>query len=335
MKLTTKDDVYLLLKSTTWSAALGAAIETGLLWQLAAQPLSASEIVAGLSIPGKRGYYWLQLLEKMGILEQGQNGYRPTRLACEAILEIRSQESWEHLVLDERERSAGIHNLSTLISVPGSIWAAQELVEPENYVDKMRASPARAREFTRMLFEVHQPLAQKIAEFFDLSNARRMMDFGGGSGVVSMALLRKYPALTSTVLDIENVCQAGREIAAEQGLSDRLTYHPAEFATDDYPTGFDVVLQCDIGFFELDIFRKLYQSLAPGGRLIFVEHFSPSETTAPLTRVEWTFLDSLHEPDFGFPTLAQVQAGLAQAGFEVAPEHHRLDTGWMILQAHR
>ncbi len=73
------------------------------------------------------------------------------------------------------------------------------------------------------------------------------MDLGGGSGVVSMALLRKYPALTSTVVDIENVCVAGRQIAEEEGLSDRISYHPADFAGGEFPAGYDLVPQCDVG----------------------------------------------------------------------------------------
>jgi predicted TPR repeat methyltransferase len=199
----------------------------------------------------------------------------------------------------------------------------------------MRASPARAREFTRMLFEVHQQMANQIAELLDLRDIQRMMDLGGGSGVISVALLRKYPALASTVVDIKNVCEAGREIAAEKGLSDRLSYHPAEFTSDEFPTGFDLILQCDVSIFGLALFQKLHGSLKPGGRLIFVEHFSPTENSAPVTRVEWTFLDSLHDPNFSFPTIVQVKAQLIKAGFDVSPGHQTLGSGWNILQAHK
>lgn len=335
MKLNTKDDVYLLMYSAAPSAALGAAIETGLLWQLAAKPMSAVEIAQALSIPSKRCHYWLQVLDELGILENGLGGYAPSSLAHEAILEVDSQESEQYLALEERERSAGVHNLPLFISEPGSIWAAQGLAEPENYFEKMKANPARAREFTRMLFEVHQHLAKEVAEQIDMTGVERMMDLGGGSGVVSMALLRKYSALTATVVDIENVCVAGREIAEEEGLSDRISYHPAEFADGEFPTGYDLVLQCDVGVSGVALFQKLWQSLKPGGRLIFVEHYSPTENYAPPTRVEWTFLDSLRDPNFGFPTLDQVRTQLVQAGFDVSPEHHTFGKGLIILQARK
>ena len=55
-KLTTNEDVYLLLHAPAASAALGAAITTGLLWMLAEKPMNGEDVVQALHIPGKRGH---------------------------------------------------------------------------------------------------------------------------------------------------------------------------------------------------------------------------------------------------------------------------------------
>ena len=332
-KLTTGDEINMLLHAPAASAALGAAITTGLLWMLAERPMTGEEVVQALNIPGKRGHYWLQYLQSFGILETVQQGYIASSLVQTAILDTYSRESWQHLVIDEQEKDACVHGLPRLIGAPGSLWSIQGFDEPKNYVDRMRASPERAREFTRMLFEVHQNLANLVAELLDLTGVEHMMDLGGNSGVISMALLQKYPTLKSTIVDIENVCAAGREIVAEQGFSDRITYFPAEFAEDEFPSGFELVLQCDVGLYDLELLQKLYRSLKPGGRLIYVDHFSPAENLAPPTRVEWTFLDSLRDPDFGFPTLDEVKSQLSLAGFDVPDEHKVLGKGMVVLQA--
>lgn len=331
--LTTKEDVYSLLGAPTESAALGAAITTGLLWMLAEKPMNGDEVSQVLNIPGKRGHYWLQYLESLGILETVAQGYIPSPGVRSAILDTNSRESWQHLVIDEGEKDACVHGLPQFISEPGSLWTIQGLEEPKDYVDRMRADRERAREFTRMLFEVHQNLANQVADLLDLKGVERMLDLGGNSGVISMALLRKYPKLTSTIVDIENVCIAGREIVAEQGFSDRITYHPAEFAGDEFPSGFDLVLQCDVGVYGMQLLQKLHRSLKPGGQLIFVDHFSPAENLAPPTRLEWTFLDSLHDPNFSFPTLDEFKLQLAQAGFDVSDEHQTLGKGLVVLRA--
>jgi SAM-dependent methyltransferase len=299
---------------------------------LAEKPMSGEEVSKALNIPGKRGHYWLQFLQSFGILEVVPQGYIPSSLACTAILDAKSRESWQHLVIDEQEKDACVHGLPQFINEFGSLWTVQGLPEPKNYVDRMRANPERACEFTRMLFEVHQNLANQVAELLDLAGVERMMDLGGNSGVVSMALLRKYPKLTSTVVDIENVCAARREIAEEKGFADRITYHAAEFDSGEFPTGFDLVLQCDVAVYGLELLKKLSRSLKPGGRLVVVDHFSPAENLAPITRLEWTFLDSQHDPNFGFPTLAEFKSLLAQAGFHVPEEHQILGKGLVVLQ---
>ncbi len=334
-ELNTKEDIYNLLSASTASAAFGAAIKSGLLWMLADRSMSGEEVSRTLGIPGKRGHYWLQYLQSLGILEEVPQGYIPSAVVSSVILGTYSRESWQHLVIDEQEKNVCVHGLPDLIGTPGSLWRAQGLEEPIDYVDRMRASPARAREFTRMLFEVHQNLANKVAELLDLTGFERMLDLGGNSGVVSMALLRRYPALTSTVVDIESVCAAGREIAEEQGFSGRITYHPAEFGEDEFPSGFDLVLQCDVAVYDVGLLRKIYRSLKPGGRFILVDHFSPAVNLAPPTRLEWTFLDSLHDPNFSFPTLDEFILRLDQVGFEVLDGYQILGKGLVVIQARK
>jgi SAM-dependent methyltransferase len=335
-KIQSSEDIEGLLKATTAAAALGAAINTDLLWMIANTPTDADTIVETLNIPGKRGYYWLQYLESLGILEQTEQGYVTSSIARTAILEIHSRKSWKHIVFDEAEKDACVHGLWQFIAEPGSLWARQGLAEPKNYVEKMRLSPERACGFTRMLFDVHQVLANEVAERIDLTGVSCMMDLGGGSGVISLALLRKYPLLTSTVVDIENVCITGREIAAEQGLSEWISYYPIDdFTSSELPGGFDLVLQCDVHAYGKELYQKIWQALKPAGRLVLVQHLSPDETSAPKNRVEWIFLDSLRDPDFHVPSLEKVTAQLLQAGFEVSPEHQTFGTGWMVIQARK
>lgn len=334
-QLTSGDEVLALLYAPAASAALRVAISTGLLWSLAERPMNGEEVSKALHIPGKRGHYWLQYLQSFGILETTPLGYVPSQLIFSTILRIRSRESWQHTVLFEEEMDAGVHGLSQFIAEPGSLWAIQSLAEPRNYVDKMRADSGNAREFVHLLFDVHQQLAQQIADLLDLTGVERMMDLGGNSGVMSMALLKKYPGLTSTVIDIENVCAAGRELAAEQGFADCLTYQPAEFHCDEFPVGFDLILQCDVSVYSMELFQKLHRSLNPGGRIIFVEHFSLAKNLAPATRIEWTFLDSLHDPNICFPTLDEIRMQLTQAGFAASNEHQTVGRGWIVLEAQK
>jgi predicted TPR repeat methyltransferase len=319
MKPTTTDDVLDLMDASFASAALGAAMELGLFWLLQARTLDAPGVARELGIPPIRCHYWLQLLCSTGLLTKGSHGYEPSATARTAILEVYSRDSWALLAEEARERLPGLCDLPLRIREPGSVWEALGLT-PTMYLDQMAEDPERARHFTRMLYELHQPLADELAGFLDLSGVDRLMDLGGGSGAMSLALLRRYPKLTVTVVDIANVCAAGSEIAAENSLEDRITFHPADFLQDELPSRFDVVLECDVNVYSEELFCKVWDSLNPEGRFVIVDQFAPAEGVAPPSRLHWAFEGSLTSPEFVFPTAARIQGQLERAGFRLLSE---------------
>lgn len=319
MKPTTPDQVLGLLEGYTHSAALGAAMELGLFWLLEERPLDGPGVARTLGIPPLRCVYWLELLRETGLLETGPRGYEPSATARSSVLEVYSQNTWGLLAAEARERFAALADLPSHLREPGSAWAALGRTPPM-YLEQMRDDPERARRFTRMLYELHGSLATELASFLDLEGAGRLMDLGGGSGVLSMALARRYPRMAFTVVDIPNVCAAGRELAEENGLEERISYYPADFSTDELPADFDVVLECDVNVYNEALFRKVRQSLAPGGRFLIVDQFAPAEEVAPPARLHWAFAGSLVEADFVFPTASAVRDQLSQAGFELLPD---------------
>jgi hypothetical protein len=137
---------------------------------------------------------------------------------------------------------------------------------------------------------------------------------------MSMAMLRRYPQLTAVVVDFANVCSVGREIAAENGLEDRISYHPADFLKDALPSGSEMILECDVGVYSEALFRKVRAAMEPGGRFVIVDHLAPEEGVGPPSRVQWAFRGSLGDPDFCFATAARIREILAETGFELLSE---------------
>jgi ubiquinone/menaquinone biosynthesis C-methylase UbiE len=331
VKLTTRGDIYTCLQAYADSAALGAALELGLFWLLAEQPLDAPGVAQALRIPMNRCSYWLQLLEGMGLIDQTPQGYAPSSSAHAAILDVYSQESWAFLAQGEREQYPSVCDLALHIREPGPISTARGRTTL-SYVQKLIDDPHRARQFTRMLYELHQPLATQLTELLDMTGVHRMLDLGGGSGVVSLALLERYPHLYPVVVDIGNVCIAGREIAMEHEAAGRITYDAADFVHEELPGGFDLVLKCDVFVDGEALFRKLWRGLNRGGRLVIVDHYAPAETVASPALLYWTFLDSLADPVVELTTADQVRSQLTQAAFHLLSENI-LPNGWLAIQA--
>ena len=331
LKIESTDDVENFLMMFIASATLSTALELGLFWRLAKKPSGAEGISKEYNIPFKRCRSWLELLTGLGLLERQGESYVPSSTAQNAIIKVYSPEVWAFLAQDARERYLAGNNLTEHISHRESVWEVQGQ-EPPNYVTEMVENPERARSFTQMLYEVHGPLAEKLAQTLNIEGVRRLMDLGGGSGVISLALLRHHPDLTAVVVDIANVCHAGREIAAETPMARRITYHPADFLQDSLPTGFDIILECDVGIYTEELFRKLHASLNRGGHLVIVDWLIQPDRQQSFWRLSNAFISSLGTSEFTNQTSEEVQKLLAQVGF-----HHisakTLENNAVIIQA--
>lgn len=115
--------------------------------------------------------------------------------------------------------------------------------------------------------------ASVIATTFDFSPFRRLIDVGGGTGVYSVAIVRKWPNIEAVIVDLPYVCEIGEKIIKENGLSHRIRYHSADFLKDGFPEGFDLVFLSNIlhgyGPEKCDILlRKIYDTLPHDGGII-------------------------------------------------------------------
>jgi SAM-dependent methyltransferase len=341
MKPTTSDDIFELMEAYVTSAALNAALELGLFGLLAKKPLDVAGVAQALEIPPNRCRRWLALLSRTGLIERSAGRYAPSATAQTAILDAFNQETWAFLAREARDRYPAVLDLAVHIRRPGSVWEAQGLTPPD-YFAQLLDNPERARQFTRMLYEIHLPLADGLARVLDMQGVHRLLDLGGGSGVVSLALLRCHPGLSATVVDIANVCAAGREIAAENGMEKRIVYHALDFSQEELPSGFDMVMACDVGPFDMVMYRKIRDALRPGGRLVTVDQLAPAEGVAPPSWAYWAFLASLENPDSTRVTGSELRARLAQAGFQVLSERTlppnevlRWSSDWTVLEAQK
>jgi len=236
-----------------------------------------------------------------------------------------------------------VRDLALNIGKPMSTWQPVNL-PPQHYFQQVQGDPDYSARFTRKLYEIHIALADQLATTISMQGVKTLLDLGGGSGVVSFALLRTPYDLTSVVVDVESVCQAGREIAAENGLEKRITYLPADILQDDLPTGFDMAMLCDVGVFSAILLHKIHAVLNPKGRLVIVDKFAPGKTTAPPSRLGSAFLASLEypAPSIEFTTTEVVQTRLQQVGFRdfsitAVPHKDNLpwNIDWIMLEAHK
>jgi SAM-dependent methyltransferase len=191
----------------------------------------------------------------------------------------------------------------------------------------------QAKRFSNLLYHLHAPLAEEVVSCLSMNGERCLMDLGGGSGVLSLAMLHRYPGLQAVVVDIPNVCQAGREIADATPEGSRIHYYPADFLRDPLPGSFDLVFECDVSNFTTELFEKVRASLNPGGRFVIIDRWFENEHLTRRGHLGYLLRNSLKNPEFTLPALQDVidslhAAGLVVVGCKNLPQHH-----WLMIES--
>ena len=129
--------------------------------------------------------------------------------------------------------------------------------------------------FNRSITSQVGPDDELIAEAYDFSAIRTLVDVGGGLGGFLMTVLKRHPALRGILFDLPAVIEQARELIAEAGLADRLELVAGDFF-QEVPKGGDAYFirqvikdwgdsQCRI------ILDNCVQAMNPGGVLLVVE----------------------------------------------------------------
>lgn len=154
-------------------------------------------------------------------------------------------------------------------------------------------------------------IAATVAQF---NRPARMLDMGGGPGLVSAALAQRFPQLTGVVQDLPLTAGVAQGHLHAAGVSDRFTA-VSELAEND---SFDIIWCSSFLHFVADPLQTLaglYRRLKPGGVLISA-HARLSDDPQQVSRVLPFFLPLLMRGKhvFHHDQMAQM---LADVGFRV------------------
>jgi hypothetical protein len=164
--------------------------------------------------------------------------------------------------------------------------------------------------------------ARLMAKRVDLSDRKRMLDVGGGSGAYSLAFCAAYPQLTATILDFPQTIKSARRYAREAGMAVRITHLGGNAISTDWPTGHDVILMSylwsAVGDDDVRVLaRRAIEALAPGG-LVLVHDFMVDDAHEGPPFAAWYLLGSIFDnPNAVCLTPSYVENVLHQTGFKV------------------
>lgn len=144
-----------------------------------------------------------------------------------------------------------------------------------------------ARHFTLALAGRAKNVAPYLAAAVDLAGARLLVDVGGGTGIYSIALLQRHPALRAIIVDRPEVLKVAAEMATAYGVGDRLSGQPGDMFRDPLPANADAVLLSNV-LHDWDVpecetlIGRCAAALRRGGRLLIHDVFLDDDLGGPL-----------------------------------------------------
>ena len=179
---------------------------------------------------------------------------------------------------------------------------------------------ADRRAFIGAMHVVGRTLSEDIAASLDLSGCLKLLDIGGGSGTYTIAFLKRNPKLKAILFDLKDVIPMARERLLSDGLLVRVELIAGDFYHDDLPGGCDLALLSAIIHQNspeqnLELYRKAYRALDPGGMLLIRDHIMDESRTSPPEGAMFAINMLVNTRGGDTYTFQEVEQGLKEAGF--------------------
>jgi predicted O-methyltransferase YrrM len=282
-------------------------------------PGSVASIAQGLKLHGRPVDVMTTLFVAMGLLERDGHSLRTSAVAR------------EHLVAGSPWYLGPYFPRLTDRSIAEDLLRVLQTGQPANFASRKdeadwhRAmeSEAFAEEFLAAMDCRGVLTAQALAKNLDLSDSRKLLDIGGGSGIYACGLVARFPNLRATVLEKPPVDRVARRAIEKRGYLDRVDVIAADMFADSLPRGYDVHLYSNVLHdWDVDVVRRLLVASAaavePGGAIVIHDAFLNADKTGPVEMAAYSVL-LMHVTQGRCYSVAEMGEWLEEAGFK-APE---------------
>jgi SAM-dependent methyltransferase len=262
-----------------WPAkVLLSAVELGVFTELARGPKANAELAKELGIRADRSLDFFDALVALGFLER--NGDGPTapysNTAETDFFLDRNKPTYAGGMPEMlNARLYGFWNGLTDALRTGK--AQNELKNGgDSMFSALYADEARLEQFLAAMAGLQTGNFATLAQRFDFSKYRTVVDVGGANGCLSRILASAHPHLSLVNYDLPAVSPIAQRENAKAGLAGRIELVSGDFFTDPLPRADVIVMGNILHDWNEDGKRKLiekaYGALAPGGALIAIEN---------------------------------------------------------------
>ncbi len=132
---------------------------------------------------------------------------------------------------------------------------------------------------------------------------RKMLDLGGGPGLIGMAIVAAHPSMKGVVFDLPPVIKRTETFITEYGMEERMEVLGGDYNRDPIGEGYDLIWASATLYFAQNmdaVIKKIYEALNPGGVFISFSDGLTHERTKPEIMVLAWLSAALTGQDLGF-----------------------------------
>jgi len=183
----------------------------------------------------------------------------------------------------------------------------------------LAANPAANNLFNEGMAVRAESIVDEIVAAYDFSPFARIVDVGGGVGVLLSRILEAHSASTGILYDTAAVMQKASAYLARRALSGRVEVIAGDFFAA-VPRGDLLVLEAILHDWDNEraalILRQCRKALEPNGRILIIEDILPDKVDGcmPLIEIDLLMLVCLNGQE---RTLAEYEELLVREGFRL------------------
>ena len=257
-------------------------------------------LAAGELLTVRDGVFGLTVTARTYLLKASPFYFGPKLLT-------QARTSGEHDQLIQALKTPEGHKGDTGLARPVDGWEAGDI------------APDVARRVASYMQAECAGLAIGAARSGVFAGVKRMLDVGGGSGVLSIAIADQQPDTHCTVLDLPAMCAVAMEYIEAAGCAGRVETLPLDMFRQPWPRGHDGMVFSNIYHdWRIEtcatLSRLAFEALEPGGRIFLHEMLYDEGHAGPLSPAGFSVQMLLGTQGQQF-TFAELRELLETAGF--------------------
>ena len=258
------------------SKHLFVANEIGLFERLALGPCTLDDLATSLGVPRRTVRILADAMVALGLVKRDGDRY-----CNEAV----AQKYLSGLTADDLRPLLRTGNR---ISYPAWLQLEEAV--------RNGAAPARLRGFTeeeqRIFSQGVEAFtggpARALARTHPFGDHQRILDVGGGTGSLLLAILGEHPHLRATVFELPGAAAVARARLADEPKGSAIEVVAGDFLAEPLPTGYDVVLLANVVHLLSPeqnhvLLLRARAAVAAGARALLVDFWTDPTHTQPLT----------------------------------------------------